>query len=135
MIIGIGIDSIEIERVEQALRNPAFAQRLFTAAELGLPLPSIAARFAAREAVVKALGGLGRFGDSAPSLQEFEVVRTPLGAPHFRLGSRASAALASIGVTKLHLSLTHDRAYASAFVVAEGAAPQSQGPLREVAQH
>ena len=119
MIVGIGTDSVEIDRVERALRNPGFARRVFMPAELELPLPSIAARFAAREAVVKALGGLGRFGADAPPLREFEVVRTPLGPPAFKLGLAAAAAVSSIGVTALHVSLSHDRTYASALVVAE----------------
>ncbi len=119
MIVGIGTDSVEIARVARALQNPKFARRVFMPAELELPLPSIAARFAAREAVVKALGGLGQFGADAPPLREFEVVRTPLGPPKFKLGLAAAAAVSSIEVTALHVSLSHDRTYASAFVVAE----------------
>ena len=114
MIRGIGVDTIEIARVARAIGSASFAERVFTAAELGLPLPSIAARFAAREAAVKALGGLHGL-----ELREFAVERTPLHAPRFVGGPRVDEVLARLGVARLHLSLTHDRTTATAFVIAE----------------
>lgn len=117
MIIGIGVDTVEFDRVERALRSERFARRVFAPAELEMPLPSIAARFAAREAFVKALGGLHGL-----ELRELEVARTPLRRPRFVGSPRMQAVLDSIGVEALHLSLAHDRTTATAFVVAEGRA-------------
>lgn len=114
MIFGIGVDTVEIERVERAIRSTRFAERVFTAAELELPLSSIAARFAAREAAIKALRGLHGL-----ELIDFEVTREPLGPPHFVESPRLRAMLDSIGVDALHLTLSHDRTRATAFVVAE----------------
>lgn len=118
MIFGIGVDTIELARVERALQSTAFAERVFTPAELALPLPSIAARFAAREAAVKALRGLHGL-----ELRDLAVDRIPLGAPAFVRTPRLDGVLASIGVGTLHLSLSHDRTTATAFVIAETAAP------------
>ncbi len=83
-MIGIGIDVVEIERFRESLRRtPSMRERLFTASELDYvsskadPVPSLAARFAAREAVMKAMGlGLGAFG-----FHEVSVERAPSGAP------------------------------------------------------
>ena len=114
MIIGIGVDTVEHARVQRAIESARFARRVFAPAELELPLPSIAARFAAREAAVKALGGL-----HGMELRDLEVRRTPLRRPEFVCPPRMRAALDSIGVDALHLSLAHDRTHATAFVVAE----------------
>ncbi|MGO1545495.1 MAG: holo-ACP synthase [Gulosibacter sp.] len=114
MIHGIGVDTVELSRVERALANEKFAQRVFSPAELELPLSSIAARFAAREAAVKALRGLHGL-----TLRDFEVRRNHLKAPQFLRGERLDAVLSSLGIGSLHLSLAHDREYATAFVVAE----------------
>ncbi|MFD2756885.1 holo-ACP synthase [Gulosibacter faecalis] len=116
MIIGIGVDTVEHTRVERALRVPGFGPRIFTEAELALPLTSICARWAAREAAVKALGGLHGI-----ALRDLEVHREHLGAPSFVLGEALEGVLARLGVARLHLSLSHDRDVATAFVIAEGA--------------
>lgn len=111
MICGIGVDTVEIARVARALAVPGFGPRVFTASELELPLASIAARWAAREAAVKALGGLRGL-----TLRELSVPRETQRAPQFELDP---ARLAPLGVARLHLSLTHDAGTASAFVIAE----------------
>jgi holo-[acyl-carrier protein] synthase len=117
LIFGIGVDTVEHVRVERALRVPRFAERIFAEAELALPLTSISARWAAREAAVKALGGLHGL-----TLRELEVRRTHLGAPSFVSSDKLDRVLAELGVGRLHLSISHDRDVSTAFVVAEGAA-------------
>lgn len=114
MIIGIGVDTVEHDRVRRALESARFARRVFTDAELAMPLPSIAARFAAREAAVKALQGLHGL-----ELRDLEVRRTPLARPEFAMPPRLREALARLGVDALHLSLAHDTTTATAFVIAE----------------
>ncbi len=118
MSTGVGVDLLEIERLERALsRRPALAARVFTAAELeyanARPRPGrhLAARFAAKEAVVKALGLRGALG-----LGEIEVVAGE--PPTVRLTGRAAEAAEAAGVS-LHISLTHSREMAAAVAVAE----------------
>lgn len=115
MTAGVGIDLLEVERLERALeRRPRLAGRVFTADELAYarararPGRHLAARFAAKEAAVKALGvgGLG--------LREIEVV--PGQPPELRLHGAAAAAAQERGV-RLHVSLTHSREMAAAVVV------------------
>ena len=114
MASGIGIDLLEIRRLERALkRHPRLAQRVFTEAELAYagsrPRPGrhLAARFAAKEAVVKALGlsdGLG--------LREVEIVAGE--PPAVRLSGRAAEAA---GGERIEVSLTHSREFAAAVAV------------------
>ena len=122
MIIGIGIDVAEIERFGESLaRTPALAGRLFTDAELYLPsgerrgIASLAARFAAKEAVAKALGAPGgmRWTDA-------EVVSEDSGRPRLAVTGTVAARAARLGVRGWHISLSHDAGIASAVVVAEG---------------
>lgn len=115
MIIGIGVDVVDIARFGQTLeRAPGLADRVFTAAERGLGLQSLAARFAAKEALAKALGSPGNL-----SWQDATVVREPSGQPVWSVTGTVAARAAQLGVTTLHLSLSHDAGIASAFVVAE----------------
>ena len=116
MIIGVGIDVVDIERFGETLeRTPALRERLFTSSERGLGLASLAARFAAREAVMKALGlGLGAFG-----FHEVWVERAASGAPSLAVTGRAAALADAAGVTRWHISLTHSDLVAVAYVVAE----------------
>ncbi|TFD30587.1 holo-ACP synthase [Cryobacterium cryoconiti] len=116
MIRGIGVDIVDLARFErQVLRTPGLIARLFTPAERGLPVNSLAARFAAKEALIKALG------DSAGvSWQEMDVVTDTHGNPGFVLTGAAAAALAVRGIDTVHLTMTHDAGVACAFVVAEG---------------
>ena len=117
MITGVGIDLVEIGRLERALeRRPRLAERLFTesersyAADQARPGRHLAARFAAKEAVIKALA----LPYGAP-MHQIEVVS---GAPpRLRLSGRAAEAASGL---QLHLSLTHTDDHASAVVVAEG---------------
>jgi len=121
-VIGIGIDVVEIERFRRSLeRTPSMRDRLFTATELAYvapqadPVPSLAVRFAAREAVMKSLGlGLGAFG-----FQEVWVERAASGVPSLRFTGRALELANAAGVARWHLSLTHSDSVAIAYVVAE----------------
>jgi len=113
---GVGIDLLEIGRLERALeRHPRLAERVFTAAEREYaaarvrPGRHLAARFAAKEAVVKALGLRGGFG-----LGEIEVLAGE--PPTVRLSGRAAAAA---GNRRIDISLTHSRDNAAAVAVAE----------------
>lgn len=121
MIIGIGVDVVDTERFRNVLeRTPALRTRLFTPAEQlrdGEPRPvsSLAARFAAKEALIKA------FGSSAGlSWQELEVVADDQRNPSLTLHEGARRVAADRGVTNVHLSLSHDGGIATAFVVIEG---------------
>jgi holo-[acyl-carrier protein] synthase len=114
MASGVGIDLLEIDRLERALeRHPRLAERVFTTAEReyaasrARPARHLAARFAAKEAVVKALGLSGGFG-----LREIEVVAGE--PPTVRLSGRAAEAAAS---DHIEVSLTHSRDFAAAVAV------------------
>ncbi len=116
MILGIGTDVVEITRLAESLaRTPSLRQRLFTPVEAVLPVESLAARFAAKEALAKALGAPGGL-----SWQDAEVVTDDVGRPKFELRGAVSAAASSLGVSRVHLSLSHDGGTALAFVVLEG---------------
>lgn len=115
MVRAIGVDVAEVARLGAALeRVPRLRDRLFTPAERELPLQSLAARFAAKEAVAKALGSPGGM-----SWQDCEVVREAGGAPRLVLRGSVAAAAAARGITVWHLSLSHDGPVAIAMVVAE----------------
>lgn len=116
MIIGVGIDVVEIARLAAALkRTQGLAARLFTERERKLPDRSLAARFAAKEAVAKALG-------APPGLHwaDAEVVAGPRGRPELRVGGTVAVAADWLGVRRWHLSLSHDGGIATAVVIAEG---------------
>jgi len=122
MIKGIGTDIIEIIRLEKAIqRRPRLAGRLFSERELCYcqgkrnPWPSLAARFAAKEAVMKALGtGLG-----GCRWQEIEVITMPGGKPGLQLYGGALALAGEKGISGWQISLSHSGTMAVAMVVAE----------------
>jgi len=124
-IVGIGVDAVDVDRVRRALeRQPGLAERLFTEAERAYgggsknPAPHLAARFAAKEAVLKALAvGLG-----AASFTDIEVRRAEGGQPVLHVSGAAAALAATRGVRRWHLSLTHTENLAVAYVIAEGGA-------------
>ena len=115
-VIGIGVDVVDIARFEQSLvRTPTLSARLFAESERDLPLPSLAARFAAKEALAKALG--------APRGLEWHdavVVTDETGRPSLDLTGTVAAAAQRAGVVTVHVSLSHDAGAAIAMVVAEG---------------
>jgi holo-[acyl-carrier protein] synthase len=122
VIVGVGIDVVDLARFAEALaRTEGLAGRLFTESERGLPVRSLAARFAAKEALAKALG--------APRgllWTDVEVVAGAGGKPHLEVRGTVAAAAGRLGVTHWHISLSHDAGIASAVVIAEGA-PGSSG--------
>ena len=113
MIEGIGIDVVDIDRfVESLARTPALAERLFTLGEQGLPPASQAARFAAKEALAKALNA----GKSL-AWHNVEVVNLESGKPEFIFHGEIARLVAG---SRVHLSLSHDGGIASAMVIVEG---------------
>jgi len=120
MIVGIGTDLVDVTRFTRALeRAPRITSRLFDDVELSstqrsFSPPSLAARFAAKEAVIKALGG-------APGARWCDIVipQKDNGAPTVKLRGAAAAKAQSLGISAWHVSLTHDGDLALAFVVAE----------------
>jgi holo-[acyl-carrier protein] synthase len=124
MIIGSGIDLVEIGRIQHSMEryNKRFLDRVFTAGEQAYCLrkrnsaESFAARFAAKEAGAKALGTGISYG---VNWLEIEVVREPGGRPNLRFHGRAAAIAARLGATHAALSLTHTDDLAAASVVIE----------------
>lgn len=115
MIVGVGIDVVDIERFGQTLtRTPALRQRLFTADERHLGLASLAARFAAKEALAKALGA-----PSGMSWLDAEILTDDTGRPSFAITGTVAARAAELGIVQIHVSLSHDAGIASAVVVCE----------------
>jgi holo-[acyl-carrier protein] synthase len=116
-VLGLGLDVVELDRMRAALaRTPGLATRVFTEGERAYclarrdPTERFAARFAAKEAVLKVLGE----GILRVPLREIEVVRAPSGQPSVRLHGRAAAKAADRGIAIWHLSLTHTATIASA---------------------
>jgi holo-[acyl-carrier protein] synthase len=124
-IAGIGVDVVDTQRFRLVLqRTPTMRQRLFTAEELAYvapkvdPVPSLAARFAAREAVMKAMGlGLGAFG-----FHEVWVRRVGSGPPSLVVTGRAAELATERGIVRWHMSISHTDLVAIAYVVAEAGA-------------
>lgn len=115
MIVGIGTDLIVVERFANALsRQPRLADRLLTPAEQQLPMQSKAARFAAKEALAKALGSPGGL-----RWLDCEVIRDEHGKPDFLLTGTVLELAKGKGVERVHLSISHDGGFATAMVVCE----------------
>jgi holo-[acyl-carrier protein] synthase len=120
-VVGVGVDLCEVERMRAALtRTSGFADRVFTAGEQDYcrrakdPAERFAVRFAAKEAVLKALGS----GIGACRMRDIEVVRAESGAPALVLHDSASVLADRHGVTGWHVSLTHTATMAEAVVIA-----------------
>jgi holo-[acyl-carrier protein] synthase len=120
VIVGIGVDVVDIARFERAMsRTPRLRDRLFTASEQildGKPRPfrSLAGRFAAKEALIKALGG-----SDGVQWHDLRVVNDEQGNPSFEVTGGAASVLESSGITAVHLSMSHDAGIAIAYVVVE----------------
>ena len=116
MIVGVGIDVVDIARFEATLeRTPALRERIFTVEERHLGIASLAARFAAKEALAKSLGApVGLHWTDA------RVVTNDDGRPSLEIGGTVLARANALGVDSLHVSLSHDAGVASAVVIAEG---------------
>ena len=119
-ILGLGVDICEIARMERALeRHPTMRDRVFTPEEIAYcdskarPAESYAGRFAAREAVIKALGGY-----RGKRWQDISVTRAPSGAPAIRLEGTAKSRADALGIERVLITFTHEKTSAVAFAVA-----------------
>jgi holo-[acyl-carrier protein] synthase len=130
MVLGVGIDIVDIARVRRLMERwqDRFLRRVFTDGELDYalrrhdPAEHLAARFAAKEATLKALGtGLSM----GVRWREMEVRRARGQRPTLALSGRTAALGAARGIRRLHVSLTHDAGLALAQVLAEGGAAAS----------
>jgi len=123
VIIGTGIDIIEINRIKTAVIRQSFVERVFTLSERqycesrGLQkASSYAARFAGKEAIMKAFGT----GLAGGSLQDIEIFLNDKGCPHVKLSGKFAALARDLGVNSIHISLTHAREYAAAQAILWG---------------
>jgi holo-[acyl-carrier protein] synthase len=115
VIVGVGIDVVDIARFTRVMRrSPRLRERLFTPAERDLPMMSLAARFAAKEAVAKALGA-----PAGLRWQDVTVPRRPHTPPLLEVTGTVADRAAELGVARFHLSLSHDGGIATAMVIAE----------------
>lgn len=120
VIVGIGVDVVDLARFERAAnRTPALLTRLFAESERdsgGRPLPShsLAARFAAKEALIKAIGD-----STGLRWHDMRVAPDKNGNPSFVVSGGIAAVMADRGITTLHLSMSHDAGLAIAYVIAE----------------
>lgn len=116
MIIGVGIDVVDVARFGQTLtRTPRLRDRLFIESERAMGLNSLAATFAAKEALAKALGA-----PAGLHWADCSVLRGDDGQPHLKMWGTVEARAAELGVLSLHVSLSHDAGIASAVVIVEG---------------
>ena len=122
VIKGIGVDTVQVDRIAKSLTKPGFAEKVFCKEERELFSPlgekhkaeSAAACFAAKEAFLKGLGvGLGSY-----AFQEIAALRKPSGQPYFVLRGKAAEDIERMQLV-VHLSLTHEGGFATAFVVVE----------------
>ena len=124
MIRGLGVDTIELDRIEQVYRRygKRFLDRIYAPEEQRYalrfkdPVPRLAARFAAKEACVKALG---TGWSNGVRWRDLVVINTKAGKPEITVLGRARKYLDSMSVTRTHLSITHSRRYATAVVIFE----------------
>jgi len=115
VIVGIGIDVVDIVRFERSItRTPGLVERLFAESERDRPARSLAARFAAKESLIKALGG-----HTIIRWHEMTIVSDVDGNPDFRLTGGMAEHIRMLGIDRVHLSMSHDAGIASAFVVLE----------------
>ena len=115
-IRGIGVDLVDIARFEAKLATPGLSERLFTKLELAdsTKPATLAGKFAAKEATIKAFGDSTGFG-----WHDFEVRKDADGKPHLQLAGAAKALADRLGVSHLHLSIAHDGGMAIAYVIVE----------------
>jgi holo-[acyl-carrier protein] synthase len=124
MIRGIGIDTIELSRIERVYNTypGRFIDRVYSEGEKAYvfrfedPIPRLAARFAAKEACMKALGTGWNGG---VRWRDIEVINDKSGRPGLRLLGKARALFEDLSATRIHLTITHSREYATAVVIFE----------------
>jgi len=114
-IAGIGVDVVDLKRFEHSLmRTPQLKVRLFAESERDLPLRSLAGRFAAKEALIKALGD-----STGVQWHDMVIVNNELGNPGFVLSGGTAQIVKRLGITMIHISMSHDAGIAIAQVVTE----------------
>ena len=123
MVAGVGVDIVEIDRIAGSIQNPRFLERVYTPGERAYcdsrgaqRSASYAARWAGKEAVLKAFGTGLRQG----TLQEIEILPDTLGCPHVRLTGCLAELAADRAIGAVHISLSHARAFAVAQCIMEG---------------
>jgi holo-[acyl-carrier protein] synthase len=115
MVLGVGVDLVNITRFEEHVaKQPKLLERLFVSSELDASMKTIAGRFAAKEALIKALGG-----SDGVSWHEVQVSKNESGKPEISTSGQTAETLRKAGISKLHLSISHDAGMAVALVVAE----------------
>lgn len=125
MILGTGVDIVEIGRIAKAAENERFLDKLFAPDELKIfkagkyRMETVAGRFAAKEAVLKALG----CGLSDIPMRDIAVTRAPSGQPMIALTGIARQKAEQCGVSRVHISISHSERYAVACAIAEGDLP------------
>lgn len=123
MIYGLGIDIVRVSRIENAVSRwgDSFLSRIFTEREIAycfsqrIPFPSLAVRFAGKEAFVKAAGAVEYF-----RMQDIEILNTEAGSPYVNLYGRAKGFAEEKEIRTVHVSLSHEREYGIASVILEG---------------
>jgi holo-[acyl-carrier protein] synthase len=116
MIVGIGTDLVDMARFERAISStPRLLTRLFTEAERQAPVRTLAGRFAAKEAFIKAMGD-----PRGLRWQEVEITKDASGKPGVAVRGTTAETASRAGITNFHVSISHDAGLAMAFVVAEG---------------
>ncbi len=123
MLIGIGIDIIEVDRIAHRVgRDTGFRELVFSKNEIiycestAFPFEHYAARFAAKEAFLKAMG---RGWDSGLSFNEIEIVNDPKGKPEMKISGETENQLTPLGIKNIHVSLSHVKSMATAVVILE----------------
>jgi holo-[acyl-carrier protein] synthase len=115
MIYGIGVDIVDVDRFEKSLqKTPGLLDRLFSDSEKKLPINSLAARFAAKEALMKAIGK-----PDGLSFVEVEILNNENGAPYFSILGKSKETTDRAGIQSFRVSLSHDGGFALAYVIAE----------------
>lgn len=115
MVVGVGVDLVSVTRFEEHVaKQPKLLERLFVPSEIDAPIKTIAGRFAAKEAFIKALGG-----SDGVTWHEVEITKNSLGKPEINTCGQTAETVRAAGISKLHLSISHDAGMAVAMVVAE----------------
>ncbi len=116
MIIGVGIDLVDVARFESKLtQTDGLTERIFTSEEIGSKSESLAGYWAAKEALIKALGN-----PIGLSFQDVQVVKDDLGKPRLELSGETDIRATQMGISNWHLSISHDAGMVVAVVIAEG---------------
>ena len=118
MIIGIGTDIVEVERIRRAMENPRFVEKVFTPAEIdhcGKNFGSYAGRWAAKEAVMKAFGT----GFAGGSFTDIEILNDVRGKPEINLTGNFKKLAENIGVKNFFISISHEKNFATAVCILE----------------